>query len=106
MDCLIGLILVPEDEETRKGGLLVAHSLECNISVDGNTKEEAAKKLAGLLEAHIKDCLDGGRMPYVHNEETFEKFGRYCAEKRFPDKLPDIDMGYGMKLRCYDLTDS
>ena len=29
---------------------------------------------------------------------------KYCAENGFPEALPDIEMGYGLRLRCYDLT--
>lgn len=101
MDCLIGIVKThPKDKNT-----FVAHSLECNISADGNTKEESAKKLANLLNAHLKGCSERHTNPNVYNEKTIEKMMKYAEKNGFPNKLPDEDIGYGVRLRCYDLTE-
>jgi len=105
MDCLIGVIKKVGDEEKRKNGLLItAQSLDYNISANGKTAEEASKKLEGLLIGHIKSVLDREITLDVHNEESLEELMRYCAENGFPEALPDIEIGYGLRLRCYDLT--
>lgn len=99
MDCLIGIT------EKGEGNIkFVATSLECNISVYGESKKQAGEKLASLVQGHLEDSVMREINPYLHNEETFEKFGKYCSRKGFPKKLPDIDIGYGLRLRCYDLT--
>lgn len=104
MDCLIGLILIPEDKEYAKKGMVIAHSLECNISANGKSPKEAAKSLANLLNGHLKGCDDRHINPTIYDEETVEKLMRYCAEKGMPEAVPDVEIGYGLRLRCYNLT--
>jgi len=103
-DCLIGIIKEPEDEELREMGLFNAVSLECNLPVGGKTKKEAAEKLRDSLNFHLKKAYEENRIPFLFNENVLEELMRYCAENGFPEALPDIEMGYGLRLRCYDLT--
>lgn len=105
MDCLIGVVKKPEDGEMRKEGILLALSLDCGISSHGNTKEEAAEKLADLLKFHLEESNKRGIMPYVHNEELLEELMQYSADLGMPEAVPDIDLVSGLRLRCYDISD-
>lgn len=105
-DYLIAFVKRPEDAKLRKKGKFMAISDECNISSIGNTKEEAATKLAGLLHSHIEDSLSNDINPFYTDIEREEEFGNYCISKgRLPNKLEDIEIGHGMILASYDMSD-
>ena len=105
MDCLTGVVKEPEDRDTREKGILMAYSVECNISAMGTTKEEAAEKLADLLRFHLTATNQKGINPYTFNEEALEELMLYCTCGVIPEALPDIDLAGGLRLRCYDLSD-
>lgn len=105
-DYLIAFVKKPQDAQLREKGKFMAISDECNISSIGDSKEEAAKKLAGLLHSHIEDSLSNDINPFYTNVERREEFGNYCIKKgRLPNRLPDIEIGHGMILAAYDMSD-
>jgi len=83
-----------------------ALSVDCNIGSYGFTKERATKNLARLLYNHLKFASDREINPIYPNPEKLEEFGNYCVNhKKLPDKLEDVEIGHGMTLRSYDMTD-
>ena len=77
------------------------------MAENGDTKEESATKLAGFLDGYIKDASDSNIDPFCTDIERREEFGNYCISKgRLPNRLPDIEIGHGMILASYDMSDN
>lgn len=105
LDYLIGFVEESRSKEWRKKERFIATSFECNISAGGDSKKEAAKKLAALLNGHLKDTSDRNINPFYTNIERFEKFGKYCIKNgKLPRKVCDVEIDGGLTLRCYDMT--
>ncbi|OGJ19032.1 hypothetical protein A3K73_06650 [Candidatus Pacearchaeota archaeon RBG_13_36_9] len=104
-DYLIGFIEEPRDKKLREIGRFRATSFECNISAGGDSKKEAARKLAHLLEGYIAEAIDREINPYHTRVKNLEEFGKYCVKnRRLPKKVCDIEIEGGLTLRCYDMT--
>ena len=106
-DYLICILKKPIGRRFRENGKIMAHSFEYNTCAHGKSKEEVAKSLADLLHGHIEEAIKRKINPFYTNLKLFEEFGKYCAEKgKLPERLPNIEIGHGMVLASYDLTDA
>jgi hypothetical protein len=84
----------------------IAVSNECGISAYANSKEEAASKLAGLLCNHVTDAFANDLNPFYSSIERIEEFGEYCLRRGIiPQRLKDVEIGDGMILAAYDMSD-
>jgi hypothetical protein len=89
-----------------KKGKYLAVSNECNISAVGDSKEEAAQRLATLLNTCIEGAVKRRINPFYTSIERFEGCLQYCVNKgRKPQRLEDIEIGNGIFLASYDLSD-
>ncbi len=105
-DYQIAFIKKASDPKWQKKERFIAISDECNISAGGDSKEEAATKLAGLLHSHIEDASSRHINPFYTDIERQEEFGNYCIKKgRLPHRLEDVEIGHGMILAAYDMSD-
>lgn len=107
MEYVHAFVYAPKNCSDLPSDARIAHSLECNISADGNNSWEASRKLAVLLQGRLEYADREKINPYTLSnsfDHFLEEFKKCTSRGGEPKQMKDIPIKEGLSLRVCDLS--
>ena len=99
----IAIVHKPKDKTLREKGVVMALSLDYNISAIGNNPNEAVTNLISLVSRHIKNAKEKQINPLIGSESGYKMLGKHYSEHS-EDPSEVRCPGENFSMLAYSLT--